>query len=119
MHAGLARSLKNKLTYNFLESTNSPVFVQRIDDSFIYHLVTRKRFFRKPTYDSLQQSLEAMTNYANKHKITRTSMSKAGCGFDRLEWHEVERLVKETCAQSNLTITFYDQSIDEQSQKQD
>ena len=45
-------------------------------------------------------------------------MPKAVCGLDRLEWHKVERLIKETCAQSNLTITLFDQSKEEQSQKQ-
>ena len=51
-------------------------------------------FFQKPTYDSLQQSLETMTNRANKHKVNQISMPKAGCGLDRLEWHKVERVIK-------------------------
>ena len=46
-------------------------------------------------------------------------MPKVGCGLDRLEWHKVERLIKKICTQSNLTITVYDQSKEEQSQKQD
>ena len=45
-------------------------------------------------HDSLRQSLEAMTNHANKHKVTQISMPKDGCGLDRLEWHKVERLIK-------------------------
>ena len=57
MSAGIARSFKRKFPYNFPESTNSPLFVQQVDDRFIYHLVTKKRFFQKPTYDSLRQSL--------------------------------------------------------------
>ena len=101
MSAGIARSLKRKFPYNFPESTNSPLFVHKLDDRFIYHLFTKKRFFQKPTYDSLRQSLEAMTKHANKHKVTEISMPKAGCGLDRLEWHEVERLIGEICAQSN------------------
>ena len=60
-----------------------------------------------------------MTNYANKHKVTQISMPKAGCGLDRLEWHKVESHTKEICAQSNLTITVYDQCKEEQPQKQD
>ena len=119
MSAGIARSFERKIPYKFPESTNSPLFVQQIEDRFFYHLVTKKRFFQKPTYDSLQQSLEAMTNNANKYKVTQISMPKAGCGLDRLEWYKVERLIKEICAQSNLTITVYDQSKEEQSQKQD
>ena len=60
-----------------------------------------------------------MTNHANKHKVTRISMPKAGCGLDRLEWHKVERLFKEICAQSSFTITVYDQTAIEHSKKQD
>ena len=119
MSAGIARSFKRKFPYNFPESINSPLFVQQVEDRFIYHLVTKKRFSQKATYDSLRQSLEAMTNHANKHKFTQIIMPKAGCGLDRLEWHKAERLIKEICAQSSLTITVYDRSKDEQSQKQD
>ena len=59
-----------------------------------------------------------MTNHASKHKVTQLSMLKAGCGLDWLEWHKVELLTKEICAQSNSTITVYEQSKNEQSQKQ-
>ena len=49
-----------------------------------------------------------MTKHATKHKVTQISMPTAGCGLDRLEWYKVERLIREVCAQSNLTITVYD-----------
>ena len=60
-----------------------------------------------------------MKNHANERKVTQISMPEAGCGLDRLEWHKVEHFIKEMCAQSNLTITFYEQSKNEQSQKQE
>ena len=118
MSAGIAGSFKRKVPYNFPESTKSPLFVQILDERFIFVLVTKKRFFQKPMHNSLRQSLEAMTNHANKHKITEISMPKAGCVLDRLEWHKVGRLIKEICAQSKSTITVYDQRNDGQSQKQ-
>ena len=46
-------------------------------------------------------------------------MPKAGCGLNRLEWHKVERLIKKLSAQSNSTITVYDQNKTEQSLKLD
>ena len=55
MSAGIARRFKRKFPYNFPENTNSPLLVQQLNDRFIYHLVTKKRFFKKPTYDSLRQ----------------------------------------------------------------
>ena len=118
LSAGFHRSFKRKFPCNFPESTNSPLFVEQLEDRFIYHLVTKKRFLQKPTYDSLRQSLEATTNHAYKHKVTQIIMPKAGCGLDRLEWHKVEHLIKGMCAQSNLSIIVYEQSKDEQSQKQ-
>ena len=118
MSAGIARRFKRKFPYNFPESTNSPLFIQQIEDRFNYRLVTKKRFFQKPTYHSLRQSLEAMTKHANKHKVTQMSMPKACCGLDQLKWHKIEHLIEEICAQSNLTTTVYEQSKDEKSQKQ-
>ena len=52
-------------------------------------------------------------------KSLKISMPKADCGLDWLEWHNVEGPIKEVRAQSHLTITIYDRSKDEQSQKQD
>ena len=45
-------------------------------------------------------------------------MLKAGCGLDRLKWHKVEQLIREICAQSNITSTVYDQNKTQQLQKQ-
>ena len=70
MSAEISRKFQRKFPYNFRGRTNSPIFVQKLDDRFIYHLVTKKRFFQKLMYDSFQQSLQAMTNHANKHNVT-------------------------------------------------
>ena len=47
MSAGIARIFKRKFSYNFPENTNSLLFVQTLGDGFVYHLVTKKRFFFK------------------------------------------------------------------------
>ena len=60
-----------------------------------------------------------MTNHAKKHKVIQISMRKAGCGLDRLEWHQVERLIKAICAHSNLIITVYDFDKNEHTKTQD
>ena len=76
MSGGKARSSERKFPYNFPETTISPLFVQRLNDRVIYHLVTKRRFFQKPTYDSLRQLLEAMTSHANQHKVSRIVCQK-------------------------------------------
>ena len=39
-----------------------------------------------------------MTNHDNKQKVSHTSIRKAGCRLDQLEWHNVERPIKGICA---------------------
>ena len=41
MSPRIARSFKRNFAYNFPESTNSPPFVQQLDDRFIYHLLKK------------------------------------------------------------------------------
>ena len=67
---GIVRSFKRKFQINYSENTKSPLFAEKIDDCFICHLVTKKRFSRKPTYDGSRQPLEAMKYHSNKHKVT-------------------------------------------------
>ena len=55
MCAGTPQFFKRKFPYNFPENTNSPLFVQHIDVRFIYHLVSKERFFQKPTKGSWRQ----------------------------------------------------------------
>ena len=38
MSEKIARIFKQNFPYNFPESTNSPFFVQQLDDRFIYHI---------------------------------------------------------------------------------
>ena len=59
-----------------------------------------------------------MTNHANKHNVTQISIPKTVFGLGHLEWHKVERLIREIGAQSILTITVHDQNKTEQLQKQ-
>ena len=99
MSARIAQNFQRKFLYNFSESTNSPLFVQRVEEEFIYHSITKKRLFRKPTSDSFRQSPETTTNHPNEKRVASMSMSKAGCRLDRLERHKVERLIKEVCAE--------------------
>ena len=75
--------------------------------------------FKKPTDDSLTQSLEAKVNHANAHQVSRITMPEASCGMDRLRWYKMESLIKEVYGELKLTNTVYDLNNDEQSKKSD
>ena len=58
-------------------------------NNFIYNLVTKSKFFEKPTLDNLRTSLENMRGHALLNNVTKTSLPKIGCGLDKLQWTDV------------------------------
>ena len=98
--AGIARSIKRRFPtqYPDKEAIASEVtWPQWIPESqrFVYHLITKVRYFHKPTYKALRLSLEAMKNHAESKNVVRISMPQIGCGLDKLDWSKVRTLIKE------------------------
>lgn len=73
-----------------------------------YNLVTKKRYFDKPTLLSLKQALNHMKTYVdNGDKI---AMPRIGCGLDRLNWQEVEPIIREVFSDIDIEILVCDWS---------
>ena len=75
---------------------------------YIYYLITKERYFHKPTYDSLRETLEWMRNHAILNGVDEISMPKIGCGLDRLQWDKVETIIKNTFIRTDIKITVYE-----------
>ena len=73
-------------------------------NNFIYKLVTKSKFFEKPTLDSLRISLENMRGHALLNNITTISMPEIGCGLDKLQWTDVFKLIQDTFIYSGIQI---------------
>lgn len=56
----------------------------------VFNLVTKARYFDKPTYGTLAQSLVVMKEIYSPEKI---AMPRIGCGLDRLEWEKVSVMI--------------------------
>ena len=74
---------------------------------FIYNLVTKRRFFDKPTYGTLELSLQALKQHLKRHTIQKLAIPKHGCGYDQLHWPTVFSILSKVFSGSNLTITVY------------
>lgn len=61
----------------------------------VFNLVTKSRYFHKPTYETLKMCLEEMRDIMEQQDIKRLAMPKIGCGLDRLEWGRVESIIGE------------------------
>ena len=67
---------------------------------FINNLVTKNKFFEKPTLENLRTSLENMRGHALLNNVQIRTMPKIGCGLDKLSWNEVLKTLKDTFTDS-------------------
>ena len=98
--AGIARSIKRRFPTQCPDKeaiASEVIWPQWIPESqrLVYHLITKVRYFHKPTYNALRLSLKAMKNHAESKKVLRISMPQIGCGLDKLDWRKVRTLIKE------------------------
>ena len=73
-------------------------------ERYIYYLVTKQKYWQKPSYKSLEASLKAMYAHAVKHNVHAISLPKIGCGLDRLDWDRVEQMLKDIFPDIDITI---------------
>lgn len=73
----------------------------------VFNLVTKARYFHKPTYETLERCLEEMRDIMDRQGIKRLAMPKIGCGLDRLEWGRVESIIGEVFGETDVEITVY------------
>lgn len=74
---------------------------------FVANLVTKCRYYHKPTYDTLKEALcdlkqQLTLNYLDIQKI---GMPLIGCGLDKLKWDKVSEIIQQEFDATDLEIT--------------
>lgn len=85
--------------------------------SFIFYLITKEKYSDKPTFESLEHSLENLRLLCERYEITRLSIPRLGCGLDRLLWKSGESggssprsvfsLIVKVFSGSDVKVTVY------------
>lgn len=70
----------------------------------VYNLVTKAKYWHKPTLDSLREALQDMRQCVEEDGVTKLAMPKIGCGLDKLDWDDVSPMIKEIFADTNIEI---------------
>lgn len=70
----------------------------------VFNLITKERYFHKPTYYSIRYSLCKMRDIAIKNNITKIAMPKIGCGLDGLQFDKVEKIIKGVFKDTDIEI---------------
>ena len=89
------------------KATVGGLAVLRDKSRFIYNLVTKEKYYGKPSYETLRQSLEKMKEHVVKNKVTEICMPKIGCGLDGLNWSAVRTLIKNVFQSEQIHITVF------------
>lgn len=69
----------------------SALFVDRV-----FNLVTKEKYWEKPTYRTLAAALEDMALQMKKQGIRQLAIPKIGCGLDKLDWRIVRSILERT-----------------------
>lgn len=77
------------------------------DSRFIYYLITKEKYWNKPTYATLESSLRAMREHCVANQVKSLSMPRIGCGLDGLQWDKVSDQIKDVFTGSGVEINVY------------
>lgn len=77
-----------------------------------FNLVTKEKYWQKPTYKSLKAALINAKLYSlmvadkgvEKPKPVKLAMPRIGCGLDKLEWSKVKTIIEEVFADTDVEI---------------
>ena len=98
MGAGIATLFKDKFKrVNELKKQKAnigDVAILEDNNRFIYYLVTKDKYWNKPTYQTLASSLIKMKEHCINNNIKLLSIPLIGCGLDRLKWNNVLSIIK-------------------------
>lgn len=69
-----------------------------------FNLITKERYWHKPTYNSLRLVIEDMRRACLPIGGLKLAMPKIGCGLDRLQWYKVKDILENVFSDIDIEI---------------
>lgn len=70
----------------------------------VFNLITKERYFHKPTIDTMRAALARMREICMDAGILHLAMPMIGAGLDRLLWEEVSAQIKSVFRETDMDI---------------
>lgn len=70
----------------------------------VFNLITKERYYHKPTYGSLAVALTHMKYQCEINNISKVAMPLIGCGLDKLRWTTVSEMIKDIFRDTDIEI---------------
>lgn len=107
MGAGIAVEFKKRFgRVRELKDQNKEVGEVAELDERIFYLVTKEKYFHKPTYDDLKQCLICLKERLDDLGIEKIKIPRLGCGLDRLDWNIVKEMIKEELSGIEVVVHY-------------
>lgn len=69
-----------------------------------FNLITKQKYWQKPTYNTLRMALNDMKSNRLPHNKLKFAMPRIGCGLDKLQWDKVKQIIEEVFADTDVHI---------------
>lgn len=96
--------LKTIVICNGYSVGDAILYENNIFKNDVINLITKEKYWHKPTYDTLRQALVSCKTICRQNNITRLAMPMIGCGLDRLKWNKVSKIIQEVFDDMSIEI---------------
>lgn len=106
MGAGIAVPIKKKFKLGEIKQIDPLILRPGVAIYYhnVYNLITKEKYWHKPTYNTMAAALVSMYYHAIEHGINKIAMPKIGSGLDRLSWPKVRELIKDIFKDTDIEI---------------
>ena len=108
--AGIAKAFDSVYNMRFKLFRQYPDYEYHGGDAILidntFNLVTKQKYWHKPTYGSLREALEMMKEQLDFLGATKLAMPKIASGLDRLSWPQVYDIICEVFEDMDIEIVI-------------
>ena len=111
---GIAKEFTKRFDMRNKLRTNHPDYLDKytrhriggdcILEGRVLNLITKERYYMKPTIITLRIALEKMRQICLANNIKKLAMPRIGCGLDRLRWDNVKKNLEDIFANTDIEI---------------
>ena len=100
----MKRKLQSKYPDYLNQFTHHKTGGDCILEGKVLNLITKERYFGKPTLTTMRLALQKMRQICLKNNITKIAMPTIGAGLDRLDWSDVVLLIHNVFNDTDIEI---------------
>ena len=105
VHFNRAFKLRKSLLSKTKEELAHPTCV-KVENSQVFNLITKERYWNIPSYESVRESLVKMKNQIVAEGITKLAMPKIASGLDQKNWEKIREMIEDVFKDTDIEIVI-------------